>query len=224
MPAGSDLSQYRLDGGARRSGGDRRDGADVHQIDHRDRCVGFSKRRGDGREAARSETRPAEFGRQHQPEQPGPPERVDSLGREPALLGPAADRAQGGARRLHTPAQQKEATRRRAQGLRCRNWRTATTVAYPPCAARPAPPDPCALFRAAQGTKVTQPGWVRNDAMYGAYSSWINDGEKYALVGLSVKTEGSIPSGKISANLWTLVDTSFKISVELARVAWQHTR
>ena len=49
-------------------------------------------------------------------------------------------------------------------------------------------------------------------------------GEKYALVGLSVKTEGSIPSGKISANLWTLVDTSFRDSVELARVAWQHTR
>ena len=31
------------------------------------------------------------------------------------------------------PAQQKEATRRRA--LRCRNWPTATTAAYPPCAA-----------------------------------------------------------------------------------------
>src|SRR5215831_633973 len=47
--------------------------------------------------------------------------------------------------------------------------------------------------------------------MYGGNSSWINDGEKYALVGLMVKTDGSIPSGKISANLWTLADTSFKI-------------
>jgi len=47
--------------------------------------------------------------------------------------------------------------------------------------------------------------------MCGAYSSWINDGEKYALGGLMVKTDGSIPSSKISANLWTLVDTSFKI-------------
>src|SRR5215471_3309503 len=47
--------------------------------------------------------------------------------------------------------------------------------------------------------------------MYGAYSSWINDGEKYALGGLMVKTDGSIPSSKISANLWTLVDTNFKI-------------
>ena len=47
--------------------------------------------------------------------------------------------------------------------------------------------------------------------MYGAQSNWINDGEKYALVGLSVKIDGAIPSGKISPNLWTLVDTSFKI-------------
>ncbi len=47
--------------------------------------------------------------------------------------------------------------------------------------------------------------------MYGANSSWINDGEKYALVGLEVKTDGVIPSGKIAANLWTLVDTSFTI-------------
>jgi hypothetical protein len=37
--------------------------------------------------------------------------------------------------------------------------------------------------------------------MSGGYSSWINDGEKYALVGLNVKTDGTIPSGKISANL-----------------------
>jgi hypothetical protein len=40
-------------------------------------------------------------------------------------------------------------------------------------------------------------------------AAWINDGEKYALVGLSVKTEGDIPSGQVSVNLLTLVDTSF---------------
>jgi hypothetical protein len=43
------------------------------------------------------------------------------------------------------------------------------------------------------------------------FPTWISDDEKYAFVGLSVKTDGPIPSGKISANLWTLVDASFKI-------------
>jgi hypothetical protein len=39
--------------------------------------------------------------------------------------------------------------------------------------------------------------------------TWISEGEKYALVGISVKTEGHIPSGKISPNLWTLTDPTF---------------
>lgn len=39
--------------------------------------------------------------------------------------------------------------------------------------------------------------------------TWLADGEKYALVGLSVKTEGTIPSGQMSPNLWTLVDPTF---------------
>jgi hypothetical protein len=39
-----------------------------------------------------------------------------------------------------TPAQQKEATTRRAQA-RCRNWRTAITAASPPCAASRGPRD-----------------------------------------------------------------------------------
>ncbi len=38
---------------------------------------------------------------------------------------------------------------------------------------------------------------------------WVNDGEKYALVGLTVKCEGQIPSGKITNNLWVLVGTRF---------------
>jgi hypothetical protein len=42
--------------------------------------------------------------------------------------------------------------------------------------------------------------------------TWISEGEKYALVGISVKTEGHIPSGKISPNLWTLTDPTFAIS------------
>jgi len=36
-------------------------------------------------------------------------------------------------------AQQKDATRRRAQAATLQEWRTATTAAYPPCAARPEP-------------------------------------------------------------------------------------
>jgi hypothetical protein len=35
----------------------------------------------------------------------------------------------------------KEATRRRAQGATLQNWPTATTAAFPPCAAPPAPHD-----------------------------------------------------------------------------------
>jgi hypothetical protein len=38
----------------------------------------------------------------------------------------------------HSRKRPPDAARR---ALRCRNWRTATTAAYPPCAARPAPPD-----------------------------------------------------------------------------------
>ena len=38
-------------------------------------------------------------------------------------------------------------------------------------------------------------------------AAWIEDGEKYALVGLSIKLEGQIPSEKISPNLWVLPDT-----------------
>jgi hypothetical protein len=41
--------------------------------------------------------------------------------------------------------------------------------------------------------------------------TWIENGEKYALVGLSVKLEGHIPTGKISSHLWVLSDTKFDI-------------
>jgi hypothetical protein len=40
---------------------------------------------------------------------------------------------------------------------------------------------------------------------------WINDGEKYGLVGLSVKVEGYIPQGTITPNLWILPDTTFNV-------------
>jgi hypothetical protein len=40
---------------------------------------------------------------------------------------------------------------------------------------------------------------------------WIEDGEKYALVGLSLKFEGQLPPGKISANLSVLADTKFTV-------------
>ena len=85
MPAGSDFLQRLSEGGARSCGGDRRDGRDVHQIDHRNRSVGFGEHRGNGRKSARSEARPSELGRQGQPEQPGPSERVDGFGGEPAF-------------------------------------------------------------------------------------------------------------------------------------------
>ena len=40
---------------------------------------------------------------------------------------------------------------------------------------------------------------------------WIEDGEKYALVGLNVKIDGHITPGKIAPNLWVLADTPFNV-------------
>lgn len=45
-------------------------------------------------------------------------------------------------------------------------------------------------------------------------ATWINDGEKYALVGLSVNLEGQIPSGNITPSLWILADTRFDIPIQ----------
>jgi hypothetical protein len=45
-------------------------------------------------------------------------------------------------------------------------------------------------------------------------SGWIEDGEKYALVGLSVKFEGDLPAGLVSANLSALADTKFTVPAE----------
>ena len=40
---------------------------------------------------------------------------------------------------------------------------------------------------------------------------WIEDGEKYALVGLTVKIDGHLPPGKITPNLWVFADTTFNV-------------
>jgi hypothetical protein len=45
----------------------------------------------------------------------------------------------------------------------------------------------------------------------GNSATWIDDGEKYGLVGLNVKVDGIVPQGKISSNLWVLADTAFTI-------------
>jgi hypothetical protein len=42
-------------------------------------------------------------------------------------------------------------------------------------------------------------------------ATWISDGEKYGLVGLSVKVDGHIPQAPIVPNLWSLADTAFVI-------------
>jgi hypothetical protein len=41
---------------------------------------------------------------------------------------------------------------------------------------------------------------------------WIDDGEKYGLVALSVKVEGDIPPGSITPNLCVLTDTTFPVA------------
>jgi len=40
--------------------------------------------------------------------------------------------------------------------------------------------------------------------------SWIDDGEKYALISLSVNTDGNIPNGIIAPRLWVVTDTQFE--------------
>jgi hypothetical protein len=42
-------------------------------------------------------------------------------------------------------------------------------------------------------------------------AAWIEDGEKYGLVGLTIKLDGHLPPGKISPNLWVLADTKFNV-------------
>jgi len=41
--------------------------------------------------------------------------------------------------------------------------------------------------------------------------TWINDGEKYALLGLDVDLEGEVPSEALAPNLWTLSETRFDV-------------
>jgi hypothetical protein len=41
--------------------------------------------------------------------------------------------------------------------------------------------------------------------------TWIEDGEKYSLVGLAIKTEGEIPNGVLALHLSVLTDTAFQM-------------
>lgn len=45
----------------------------------------------------------------------------------------------------------------------------------------------------------------------GNLSGWIENGEKYALVGLSIKFEGHLPPERITPNLWVLADPNFNV-------------
>lgn len=44
--------------------------------------------------------------------------------------------------------------------------------------------------------------------------NWINDGEKYALIGLGIKFEGQLPQAKLTSNLWALANTTFDVPAE----------
>jgi hypothetical protein len=44
--------------------------------------------------------------------------------------------------------------------------------------------------------------------------NWINDGEKYALIGLSIKFEGQLSQAKLASNLWALANTTFDIPAQ----------
>jgi hypothetical protein len=45
----------------------------------------------------------------------------------------------------------------------------------------------------------------------GNSAGWIEDGEKYALVGLHVKTEGAVPRGELASGLFLLANTVFQV-------------
>jgi len=45
-------------------------------------------------------------------------------------------------------------------------------------------------------------------------NTWIEDGEKYALVALSVKTEGTIPRTEIGPRLWVLSENRFEFPAD----------
>ena len=51
----------------------------------------------------------------------------------------------------------------------------------------------------------------QEDGGKGDRATWIDDGEKYALVGLKVKVDGHIPSGMIAPYLQVLADTTFNV-------------
>src|SRR5271154_3183810 len=51
----------------------------------------------------------------------------------------------------------------------------------------------------------------RSSTMIADPAAWIEDGEKYAFVGLNVKFKGCLTPGKITPNLWVLADTKFSI-------------
>ena len=50
-------------------------------------------------------------------------------------------------------------------------------------------------------------GYVADESSF----EWIADGDKYGLVGLTVKLQGELPPDKISPNLWVLADTKFSV-------------
>ena len=62
MPAGGNVLERVGDRGRGACGEDRRDGADVHHVDHRNGGVRFGERRHDGSEGARAEPGPAMLG------------------------------------------------------------------------------------------------------------------------------------------------------------------
>ena len=86
MPSGRNVLQRLRDRGTRTGRRDRRGGADVHQIDHRDGRVRFGERCDDGRKGPRSQRRAADVGGQHDPQQSGRTERRDCLGRKSGFL------------------------------------------------------------------------------------------------------------------------------------------
>jgi hypothetical protein len=49
----------------------------------------------------------------------------------------------------------------------------------------------------------------KNGSGRGNPATWIDDGEKYALVGLSIKVEDDIPFQQFKSYLWASAETTF---------------
>jgi hypothetical protein len=80
MSAAGDLSENLYNCSSGSSCGNCRGSANMHEVDHRHRCIRLSEFRRNSSECAWPETRAAKLRRQRESKKPGMPERIDGFG------------------------------------------------------------------------------------------------------------------------------------------------